>query len=212
VSLGATYTVSDSLTLLAGIQKGYAPAAPGNAVQEEEESVNIELGGRYCICCKHFTGAYFNSDYTNMHGNCTAAVGCNDNNIGDQYNYGEVSVSGFEVSAGKVFATDTASFPVRLTYTYTNSEFENDFESDLWGSVKSGDAMPYVPENQLALSFGAEFSSFVFDTQMRYVSDAHADLSTSGRNAIDSRVVWDLAAKYLNDVQTKSIPNGRQPV
>ena len=145
----------------------------------------------------------FYSDYDNMHGNCTASVGCSDDNIGDQYNYGEVSVSGFELSAGKVFATNAASFPVRLTYTYTDSEFDNAFESDLWGSVEKGDAMPYVPENQLALSMGAEFSSFVFDTQMRYVSDAHADLTDSGRNAIDSRVVWDLAAKYLIDDKQK---------
>ncbi|WP_462177657.1 TonB-dependent receptor family protein [Pseudoalteromonas gelatinilytica] len=202
-SLGATYTVSDNLTLLAGIQKGYAPAAPGNADQEEEESVNIELGGRYDYAGIQGEVIYFNSDYTNMHGNCTAAVGCNDNNIGDQYNYGEVSVSGFELSAGKVFATNAASFPVRLTYTYTDSQFENDFESELWGSVEKGDAMPYVPENQLALSVGATFSSFVFDTQMRYVSDAHADLTDSGRNAIDSRVVWDLAAKYLIDDKQK---------
>jgi len=202
-SLGATYTLNENLTLLAGIQQGYAPAAPGNADQEEEESVNIELGGRYDFAGFNGEVIYFNSDYSNMHGNCTAAVGCNDDNIGDQYNYGEVSVQGFEASAGKVFTTDAAAFPVRLTYTYTDSEFENDFDSGLWGSVQKGDAMPYVPENQVALSFGAEFSSLVFDTQMRYVSDAHADLTPAGLNAIDSRVVWDLAAKYLIDDNQK---------
>lgn len=202
-SLGATYTLSDSLTLLAGIQQGYAPAAPGNAEQEEEESVNIELGARYDYAGLTGEVIYFNSDYSNMHGNCTAAIGCNDDNIGDQYNYGEVSVAGFEVSTGKVFTTTTASFPVRLTYTYTDSEFENNFDSGLWGVVEKGDAMPYVPKNQLALSFGAQLSHFVFDTQMRYVSDAHADLTSTGLNAIDSRVVWDLAAKYLIDDNQK---------
>lgn len=202
-SLGATYTVNDNLTLLAGIQQGYAPAAPGNADQQEEESLNIELGGRYDYAGFNGEVIYFNSDYDNMHGNCTAAIGCNDDNIGDQYNYGEVSVEGFELSAGRTFATDNASFPVRLTYTYTDSTFENDFESGLWGQVNKGDAMPYVPENQIALSFGAEFSSLVFDTQMRYVSDSHANLSPTGLNAIDSRVVWDLAAKYLIDDNQK---------
>ncbi|MFU2509729.1 TonB-dependent receptor family protein [Pseudoalteromonas sp. ASV78] len=202
-SLGATYTVNDNLTLLAGIQQGYAPAAPGNADQQEEESLNIELGGRYDYAGFNGEVIYFNSDYDNMHGNCTAAIGCSDDNIGDQYNYGEVSVEGFELSAGRTFATDNAAFPVRLTYTYTDSTFENDFESGLWGQVNKGDAMPYVPENQVALSFGAEFSSLVFDTQMRYVSDSHANLSPTGLNAIDSRVVWDLAAKYLIDDNQK---------
>ncbi|WP_392343190.1 TonB-dependent receptor family protein [Pseudoalteromonas prydzensis] len=202
-SLGATYTVNDNLTLLAGIQQGYAPAAPGNADQQEEKSLNIELGGRYDYAGFNGEVIYFNSDYDNMHGNCTAAIGCSDDNIGDQYNYGEVSVEGFELSAGRTFATDSAAFPVRLTYTYTDSTFENDFESGLWGQVNKGDAMPYVPENQVALSFGAEFSSLVFDTQMRYVSDSHANLSPTGLNAIDSRVVWDLAAKYLIDDNQK---------
>ena len=202
-SLGATYTVNDNLTLLAGIQQGYAPAAPGNADQQEEESLNIELGGRYDYAGFNGEVIYFNSDYDNMHGNCTAAIGCSDDNIGDQYNYGEVSVEGFELSAGRTFATNNAAFPVRLTYTYTDSTFENDFDSGLWGQVNKGDAMPYVPENQVALSFGAEFSSLVFDTQMRYVSDSHANLSPTGLNAIDSRVVWDLAAKYLIDDSQK---------
>ncbi|KKL64518.1 hypothetical protein LCGC14_2164180, partial [marine sediment metagenome] len=118
-SLGATYTVNDNLTLLAGIQQGYAPAAPGNADQQEEESLNIELGGRYDYAGFNGEVIYFNSDYDNMHGNCTAAIGCSDDNIGDQYNYGEVSVEGFELSAGRTFATNNAAFPVRLTYTYT---------------------------------------------------------------------------------------------
>ncbi|TMP73682.1 TonB-dependent receptor [Pseudoalteromonas sp. S1608] len=202
-SLGATYTLNDNVTLLAGIQKGYAPAAPGNADQDEEESVNIEFGSRFNA--NGFNGEViaFYSDYDNMHGNCTASVGCNDDNIGDQYNYGEVEVSGFEFSAGRTFNTASVAFPVKLTYTYTDSEFKNTFDSEIWGSVEKGDAMPYVPENQVALSFGAEVNNFVVNSQIRYVSDAHADLSDSGLNAIDSRVVWDLAAKYLIDENQK---------
>jgi Fe(3+) dicitrate transport protein len=176
-SLGATYTLNDNVTLLAGIQKGYAPAAPGNADQDEEESVNIEFGSRFNA--NGFNGEViaFYSDYDNMHGNCTAAVGCSDDNIGDQYNYGEVEVSGFEFSAGRTFNTASVAFPVKLTYTYTDSEFKNTFDSEIWGSVEKGDAMPYVPENQVALSFGAEVNNFVVNSQIRYVSDAHADLS-----------------------------------
>ena len=202
-SLGATYTLNDNVTLLAGIQKGYAPAAPGNADQDEEESVNIEFGSRFNAGGFNGEVIAFYSDYDNMHGNCTASVGCNDDNIGDQYNYGEVEVSGFEFSAGRTFNTASIAFPVKLTYTYTDSEFKNTFDSEIWGSVEKGDAMPYVPENQVALSFGAEVNNFVVNSQIRYVSDAHADLTNSGLNAIDSRVVWDLAAKYLIDENQK---------
>ncbi|ASM51093.1 Fe(3+) dicitrate transport protein [Pseudoalteromonas espejiana DSM 9414] len=202
-SLGATYTLNENVTLLAGIQKGYAPAAPGNADQDEEESVNIEFGSRFNAAGFNGEIIAFFSDYDNMHGNCTAAVGCSDDNIGDQYNYGEVEVSGFEFSAARTFNTDNIAFPVKFTYTYTDSEFKNDFDSAIWGPVNAGDAMPYVPENQAALSLGAEFSNFVINSQMRYVSNAHADLTDSGLDAIDSRVVWDLAAKYLIDANQK---------
>ena len=202
-SLGATYTVNDNITLLAGIQQGYAPAAPGNADQEEEKSVNIEFGSRYNVSGINGEIIAFYSDYDNMHGNCTAAVGCSDENIGDQYNYGEVAVSGVEFSAGHTFNTDTVMFPVKLTYTYTDSEFKNTFDSEIWGTVEKGDAMPYVPKNQVALSMGAELSAFVVHSQLRYVSDSHADLTDSGLNAINSRVVWDLAAKYRIDDNQK---------
>lgn len=202
-SLGATYTVNDNITLLAGIQQGYAPAAPGNADQEEEKSVNIEFGSRYNVSGINGEIIAFYSDYDNMHGNCTAAVGCSDENIGDQYNYGEVAVSGVEFSAGHTFNTDTVMFPVKLTYTYTDSEFKNTFDSEIWGTVEKGDAMPYVPKKQVALSMGAELSAFVVHSQLRYVSDSHADLTDSGLNAINSRVVWDLAAKYRIDDNQK---------
>ncbi|MCP4060504.1 MAG: TonB-dependent receptor [Pseudoalteromonas sp.] len=202
-SLGATYTVNDNITLLAGIQQGYAPAAPGNADQEEEKSVNIEFGSRYNVSGINGEIIAFYSDYDNMHGNCTAAVGCSDENIGDQYNYGEVAVSGVEFSAGHTFNTDTVMFPVKLTYTYTDSEFKNTFDSEIWGTVEKGDAMPNVPKNQVALSMGAELSAFVVHSQLRYVSDSHADLTDSGLNAINSRVVWDLAAKYRIDDNQK---------
>lgn len=202
-SLGATYTVNDNITLLAGIQQGYAPAAPGNADQEEEKSVNIEFGSRYNVSGINGEIIAFYSDYDNMHGNCTAAVGCSDENIGDQYNYGEVAVSGVEFSAGHTFNTDTVMFPVKLTYTYTDSEFKNTFDSEIWGTVEKGDAMPYVPKNQVALSMGAELSAFVVHSQLRYVSDSHADLTDSDLNAINSRVVWDLAAKYRIDDNQK---------
>ena len=135
-SLGATYTLNDNVTLLAGIQKGYAPAAPGNADQDEEESINIEFGSRFNASGFNGEVIAFFSDYDNMHGNCTAAVGCSDDNIGDQYNYGEVEVSGFEFSAGRTFNTASVAFPVKLTYTYTNSEFKNTFDSEIWGSVE----------------------------------------------------------------------------
>ena len=90
----------------------------------------------------------FLSDYDNMHGNCTASQNCDDENIGDQYNAGEVKVYGIEMKAGYLVNFGNITMPIDFTYTRSQSEFLNSFESDFWGDVQSGDEFPYVPENQ----------------------------------------------------------------
>ena len=73
-----------------------------------------------------------------MHGNCTASQGCDEENIGNQYNAGEVKVSGLEAKAGYEFSAGSVTIPVGLTYTFTETEFQNSFESglDTWGKLK----------------------------------------------------------------------------
>jgi Fe(3+) dicitrate transport protein len=48
--------------------------------------------------------------------------------------------------------------PVALAYTHTRGTFSTDFESsfDPWGSVASGDELPYLAQNQLNVSLGVE--------------------------------------------------------
>ena len=76
-SLGATYRLNDAVVLLAGVQKGFAPAAPANAEQKEEESINVEVGARFNFAQSRNEVILFQSGYDNMHGNCAASIGCN---------------------------------------------------------------------------------------------------------------------------------------
>ena len=200
-SLAVTYRVNKDLIIIGGVQKGFAPPAPGNDKAENEESINYELGLRFSQDALRAEALFFYSDYENMHGNCTASQGCDDDNIGNQYNAGEVKVSGLEMKAGYEFAAGALTFPVDVTYTFTDTEFQNAFESGLetWANVASGDELPYVPENQLQVSVGVVGEKWRGDMLVRYMDEMR---TTAGQGAfvsgqsIDSRTVVDMAAHY----------------
>ncbi|MEZ9139381.1 MULTISPECIES: TonB-dependent receptor family protein [unclassified Shewanella] len=205
-SVAATYQITEDLIVLAGVQKGFAPSAPGNDDGEEEESWNYEAGLRYNTGALSSEAIVFYSDYSNMHGNCTAAQGCDDDNIGNQYNAGEVEVTGLELSLGYEFnQTGEISFPVKMAYTYTSAEFQNSFSSDFesWGDVEKGDELPYLPENQLFVSAGVQAESWQVTIAGRYTSDMR---TVAGQGTIPSeqliadKTIVDLSARYfIND-------------
>lgn len=200
-SVALTYKVSDALVILGGIQKGFAPPAPGNEGADNEESINYEFGARYNQDALSAEALFFFSDYENMHGNCTASQGCDDDNIGNQYNAGEVEVKGLEVKAGYALDLGKLSMPIDLTYTYTETEFLNDFSSslDTWGNVVKGDELPYVPESQLQLTVGLVADNWRGDLLVRYMGEMRTQAGQGAidiSNHIDSRTVVDLAAHY----------------
>ncbi|NMP30444.1 TonB-dependent receptor [Thalassotalea sp. M1531] len=205
-SLAVTYKLSEELVLLGGVQKGFAPPAPGNEDSDNEESINYELGARYTLGAFNGEAIAFYSDYENMHGNCTASQGCEDDNIGNQYNAGEVEVSGLEIKAGYQFTLEQFTLPVDLTYTFTETEFLNDFSSklDTWGDVVKGDELPYVPENQIQLTVGIEGEKWRSDILVRYMGEMRTEAGQGNiatDDLIDSRTVVDLAARYSIDQQ-----------
>jgi Fe(3+) dicitrate transport protein len=200
-SVGLTYRINDDVLVLGGIQKGFAPAAPGNDSAEEEKSWNYEVGTRFNQ--GQFSGEVigFYSDYSNMHGNCTASQGCDDVNLDNQYNAGAVEIKGVEVMFGYDAKVGSFDMPLSLAYTYSNSEFNNSFNSSfgVWGNVVVGDEIPYIPEQQLQLKMGLTGDKWDFSLSGRYLSEMRV---TAGQGTIapaegiDSRTVWDLSAKY----------------
>ena len=198
--VGVLYDVSDELTLLAGVHKGFAIASPGNTTSEAEESVNYEAGGRYSRGAFSLEAIAYLNDYSNLLGTCTnsSGGGCT---IGDQFDGGAVDVQGLELTASwdaaELFQTDL-SVPVSLVYTWTDAEFQEAFESDYepWGDVEAGDELPYIPENQLTLSAGLEGARWGVNLQGNYVDETRA---RAGQGAIppgqriDARWIADAA-------------------
>ncbi len=196
-SLALTYHLTDDLVLIGGVQKGFAPPSPGNEDATNEESINYEFGARYGNNAFNAEALLFLSDYDNMHGNCTASQNCDDDNIGEQYNAGAVKITGLEFKAGYAFDFGDISMPVDLTYTHTQTEFANSFDSDFWGDVEAGYELPYVPTNQLQLTLGLAGDKWRTNLLVRYTGEMRSDagIGASEEN-IDAHTVVDFVASY----------------
>ena len=63
--------------------------------------------------------------------------------------------------------------PVKVAYTYSQSEFQNSFDSTFsqWGSVSVGDELPYLPESQFSLEAGLQGEQWQVAVLVKYLSE-----------------------------------------
>jgi len=200
---GVRYDVNANLALFGGVHRGFAPPAPGSTTQEPEDAVNWEFGARYVNGFWSIEGVGFFNAYSNLLGACTNSTGggCT---IGAQFDGGEVDVTGLEfaleANLGEPMNTGFA-IPVRLAWTRTQTEFQTAFNSayDPWGNVQVGDALPYIPENQIYAAVGIEGERFGGQLALSWVGETRA---TAGQGAIaatdliESHAVSDISAWY----------------
>jgi len=201
--VGVRYDVSDAVTLFGGVHRGFSPAAPGSSSQAET-AVNWEAGARWTGAAGYAEAVGFYNDYENLLGTCTASTGggCT---IGDQFDGGEVSVRGLELSAGADLAAfanvDGVAIPVRLAYTLTDAEFETAFQSGFgpWGNVQSGDELPYLAQHQWFASIGLERGRLGGELALTWL-DERRTMAGQGANPVgtglESFAVADLAVWY----------------
>ena len=197
---GALYRLNEKWRVLAGVHKGYNPPAPGSSASEED-SVNVEAGVRYDGGNLSFESIYFVNDYDNLVGTVTESTG-GGGQIGDQFDGGEVIVSGLEVTTAYNFSVGTFDIPITVNYTWTTeAEFENAFDSNFepWGEVEVGDELPYIPETQFRATAGLEHEQFRINLAANYVGKMRTKAGQGGydpQETIDSHTVWDLVAAY----------------
>ena len=197
---GALYRLNNEWRILAGVHKGFNPPGPGSSANEES-SINFEAGVRYHNNELRFESIYFRNDYDNLVGTVTDSTG-GGGQIGDQFDGGEVIVSGLEFSTDYSFGFGSFDVPLGLKYTWTSeAEFENAFDSgfDPWGEVQVGDELPYIPEHQFRASAGLASERFRVNVAANYVGKMR---TKAGQGAyeplefIDSHVVWDAIATW----------------
>ena len=195
--MGALYRISDDLTLLAGVHKGFT--APSNSPGvKEEKAINYELGLRYVSNGLHAEVIGFLSDYDNILGECTSSSGA-DCTVGDAFNGDAATVAGVEaLLQTNLTPNRTFSTPLSFVYTYIDSEFDTDIaDTDFFGDVSKGDPIPYIPQHQLRISAGIEQSRWNAYVSANYVDEVCVRASCSEFERTDDTLTVDIAGHYL---------------
>jgi Fe(3+) dicitrate transport protein len=197
-SIGATYDLSDNVTLVAGFHEGMTPMFGA----DPEEADNTELGIRYSAGATDIELFYFSSEYSNLAAECTLVSGaaCNADESA-VFSGGAADVEGIEFSGSWILEGDGVSYPIALAYTSTDATFKNSSESDYFGVVAAGDDLPYVPSSSMSLIAG-----FLTDNglsgNMRLIDvGSSCSIAACGTyNKINAHTIIDLnLRKSLND-------------
>ena len=185
--IGLHYQVVDAFGAFFGIHKGFQPAGPTSSPEvKEEESINYELGARGEVGSFRSEATLFYNDYDNLLGADTASAG--GAGTGDLFNAGQATSYGIEVAAGldlAEFISNKVSLPVAVNYTYTNAEFDQSFDSELFGLVMDGDRLPYIPEHQASIHAGVEYKRVVLSLNGHFVDEMPTFAGASGSRAED---------------------------
>jgi len=200
--IGLDYRFTDFLSSFAGVHRGFAP--PGStAGVKPEMSINYELGVRYAKNTLSAEAVVFFNDYSNLLGSDLAASG--GSGTTDMFNGGEVRTVGLELQASYDILSfrKNSSFrmPISLTYTFTDAQFENSFESEYegWGNVSAGDDFPYLARSQFSFVIALEHRKFSLNLSGRY-TDSMRTLPGQGEMDPDKRTdayfIIDASAAY----------------
>ena len=197
---GLDYQINKSLSTFIGIHKGFSP--PGsNDGSEPEKSVNYELGSRFNLIGLNGEVVFFLNDYDNLLGTDLAAAGGAGSN--DLFNGGQSRAKGIELQLNYdlLYLNPKVSLPISFIYTYTDATFQNNFESEFegWGTVVSGDELPYLAKNQFSVLTSLETRKFRVSLNGRYMDEmrtvaGQGDISNPFKT--DSYFVLDMSTEY----------------
>ncbi|WP_347046588.1 TonB-dependent receptor family protein [Bacteroides fragilis] len=202
--VGLHYQLMPAASVFFGIHKGFAPLS-AELYQKPESSVNMELGTRVAIGNFRAELIGFYNNYSNMLGSDLAASG----GAGtlEQFNVGEARVKGAEflVQYQPLPKNCNVRLPLQVSYTYTDTEIRNSFESHSWGNVVRGDEIPYIFKHALNMQLGIECKWFYANIGARYNSDMRTSPgqgTIAEREKVPANLIFDASLnvfvnKYL---------------
>ncbi len=199
--LVVAYDVDEAWTLHAGVHRGFSPKAPGQDEDvDAEECVNYELGALHLSELGRLSAVAFFSDYDNLTADDSFAGG--GGGTGQQFNGGGVHIFGLELAAsGAIEAGAGVKLPVALSYMVMRSEFQSSFVSTnpQFGTVESGDEVPYLPEHQLTLSAGMDVDTVRLTLAANYVGWMREEAGQGDPGTyfkVPARTVLDFSASW----------------
>ena len=198
-SLGINYQMLHSTSVFFGVHKGFAPPS-AELYQKPESSVNMELGARFSLGTLSAELIGFYNHYQNMLGSDLAASG--GSGTLEQFNVGEAAVKGVELMVQYQPFPESwrVKLPLQLSYTYTDTEMKNSFESPSWGRVISGDEIPYIYKHALNMQVGLSNKWMELNFGARFNSDmrtAPGQGPIADREKVPAYVILDASAKAM---------------
>jgi Fe(3+) dicitrate transport protein len=191
-----------SFGLLAGVHRGFSPTPPGDASGKPESSVNYEVGARLSSKRLRAEVIGFYNDYSNFTDVCTFSTGCANANIDRKFDAGSARIRGFEAFLdGDVPLFDGWALPFHASYTITQAQFQTSFTSQdpVFGRVKAGDEIPYVPIHQLSANAGIEGKRFSLNLGLTHVGTMREKPGQGivrQEDLTDASYVVDASARY----------------
>ena len=197
--IGVHYQLLPAASVFFGIHKGFAPPS-AELYQKPESSVNMELGTHVSIGKFKAELIGFYNNYSNMLGSDLAASG--GSGTLEQFNVGEARVKGAEflVQYQPLPHTCSLRLPLQLSYTYTDTEMRNSFESHSWGNVVRGDEIPYIFKHALNMQLGIEYKWFYANIGARYNSDMRTSPgqgTIAEREKVPANLILDASVNVL---------------
>ena len=210
--VGFLYNWTPERSLFGGVHRGFSP--PGNNPgQDPELSVNYELGARLQNASIRAEASLFFNDYSNLLGSDLAATGGTGSL--DLFNAGSAHVGGVEALVRlKPISGKNYQAPLSFSYTLTDARFRSNFESseDLWGTVRVGDRIPYIPIHQFNISAQFISPSLEFALNGRYQGAMNAVASGDSERLepyflIDAAIQWQLKPQVQVSMQLVNVLN-----
>lgn len=197
--IGVHYQLLPAASVFFGVHKGFAPPS-AELYQKPESSVNMELGTRVSIGKFKAELIGFYNNYSNMLGSDLVASG--GSGTLEQFNVGEARVKGAEflVQYQPLPHTCSLRLPLQLSYTYTDTEMRNSFESHSWGNVVRGDEIPYIFKHALNMQLGIEYKWFYANIGARYNSDMRTSPgqgTIAEREKVPANLILDASVNVL---------------
>lgn len=196
------YQFNPHLSSFVGVHKGFSP--PGTKDETTPEaSINYELGTRFTNNMFAGQAVIFYNDYSNLLGADNNSAG--GTGSGDLFNGGEVESKGveFQLTYNVLSYLEESKFnlPVSVSYTYTDATFQSSFDSDFegWGTVASGDQLPYLAKNQFTISAGLEHKKFAVNISGRYSDEMRTSPGTGAiplNEKTGAYFILDVSANY----------------
>ena len=201
--MGVLYHFTDDYVVFSSVHKGFSP--PGaNDAQKPESSVNSEAGFRFSKKGLQGEVIGFYNQFSNLLGADSNAAG--GTGSGDLFNAGRATVFGVEFLASynllEKIVDSKFKLPVIFTYTFTDTELTSNFQSgvEAWGTISSGDEIPYISKHQASLQMGLEHEKFNVFLSGKFNGEFRT-LAGQGEipanELVKSNLIFDLSGKYF---------------